>query len=550
MMKTLAVSTLVLAAFASPANAAVVISSGATSHMTCASGVCTPTAKNAVLNAGDLQTMLATSDVSVNTGAGALSIAISSPLTWASTSRLTLNGTQGVAIRASVVVEGTGGLTLAGGALNFYPGGSIAFWDNTSSLVIAGNAYTLVSDLATLASDVESNPNGLIALAKDVDASGSSFSDAVVTTTLTGTFEGLGHTISNLSFSAFDPFVIGLFAQVSGTVRDIAVGNGTIDCDPEDTAAVQVGFIAGENGGTLKNVSASGTIDCIRGRDVGGIAGDNDASAVIMDATANVAILQAKVHEAGGLVGANAGTIRSSSASGNVNGAEAGGLVGTTSGTIADSHATGRVTNTSSEGGYNLGGLAGWATGGTILRSYATGNVSSRNIAGGLVGLASGVTIDSAFATGSATSTKQGGGLIGKAQGVKLTNSYARGAASGSTARVGYAGGLLGWSGGNGSNTVTAAYSTGAPVGGKYTGGSTGRIDDDAAMTTVYWDLDTSGVTDPSRAVGNLANYPGIAGLSDTALKAGLPSGFDPSVWAQSPGINDGYPYLIANPPQ
>jgi len=46
-----------------------------------------------------------------------------------------------------------------------------------------------------------------------------------------------------------------------------------------------------------------------------------------------------------------------------------------------------------------------------------------------------------------------------------------------------------------------------------------------------------------------MADDPGITGLTDAQLKSGLPTGFDPSVWAQSPSINNGYPYLIANPP-
>jgi hypothetical protein len=28
-----------------------------------------------------------------------------------------------------------------------------------------------------------------------------------------------------------------------------------------------------------------------------------------------------------------------------------------------------------------------------------------------------------------------------------------------------------------------------------------------------------------------------------------LPPGFDPKIWAQSSNINNGYPYLLANPP-
>jgi len=38
--------------------------------------------------------------------------------------------------------------------------------------------------------------------------------------------------------------------------------------------------------------------------------------------------------------------------------------------------------------------------------------------------------------------------------------------------------------------------------------------------------------------------------LTDAQLKAQLPDGFDPKIWGQSPTINNGYPYLLANPPQ
>src|ERR1700743_1950219 len=124
-------------AAATSAHAAVAISDAATKHMSCSAGVCSPTAKNAVLNAGDLATMLATSDVKVTTGAGAVAIGISAPVTWTSANRLTLDSKQGVAVRAAVVSEGTGGLTVTlndggtGGDLTFFPGGAITFWDNS-----------------------------------------------------------------------------------------------------------------------------------------------------------------------------------------------------------------------------------------------------------------------------------------------------------------------------------------------------------------------------------------------------------------------------------
>ena len=47
-----------------------------------------------------------------------------------------------------------------------------------------------------------------------------------------------------------------------------------------------------------------------------------------------------------------------------------------------------------------------------------------------------------------------------------------------------------------------------------------------------------------------MGNVSGITGLTTVQFQSGLPAGFDPAVWAQSPGINNGFPYLIANPPE
>jgi hypothetical protein len=69
-------------------------------------------------------------------------------------------------------------------------------------------------------------------------------------------------------------------------------------------------------------------------------------------------------------------------------------------------------------------------------------------------------------------------------------------------------------------------------------------------LSSTYWDLDTSGVSDPGQGAGNVPNDAGITGLTDTQLKSGLPDGFDPKVWGSNPKINNGYPYLFANPPQ
>ena len=89
-------SIAVVLCMAPAAHAAVTISSAATSNMSCTGGVCSPTAKNAVLNVGDLTTMLASGSVSVNTGTGSLpaqveDIIVAATFNWGSANALTLD---------------------------------------------------------------------------------------------------------------------------------------------------------------------------------------------------------------------------------------------------------------------------------------------------------------------------------------------------------------------------------------------------------------------------------------------------------------------------
>jgi hypothetical protein len=44
-------------------------------------------------------------------------------------------------------------------------------------------------------------------------------------------------------------------------------------------------------------------------------------------------------------------------------------------------------------------------------------------------------------------------------------------------------------------------------------------------------------------------NVAGITGLTTAQFQSGLPTGFDPKIWAENPNINNGLPYLINNPP-
>jgi hypothetical protein len=64
-----------------------------------------------------------------------------------------------------------------------------------------------------------------------------------------------------------------------------------------------------------------------------------------------------------------------------------------------------------------------------------------------------------------------------------------------------------------------------------------------------YWDTTTSGIGKLSQGAGNIRHDPGIRGLTTEQFQSGLPKGFDPKIWAEDSKINNGLPYLIANPP-
>jgi hypothetical protein len=496
--KVLAGAAVVIGA-ASIAHASVEISSAPTSGISCSAGVCTPTAKKAVLNATDLANMLAASDVKITTGSGAVTITVSASFSWTSASRLTLDASQNVAFRAPVSVAGPGAVTIvtndggSGGQLVFFETGKLDFWDLSSSLTINGDSYTLVNDIATLAKGIASAPTGTFALAKDYDAqSDGKYRSSPITTPIQGTIDGLGHTISDLTIvkRSCDVYGVGLFSYVEegGTVRDLHLDNVAVTARKPDYA----GGIAGENSGMIANVWVSGTVGTVSGKYEG----------------------HCRTGYAGGVAGSSS-----------------------SSGMIVNAHSSANVTIDASQyvGGY-AGGLAGGAY--NVDLSSATGTVNGAGAvsAGGLLGGGSGVT--RSFATGAVTAgaaNAGAGGLVGG--GGIISNSYATGSANGSCA-----GGFAGydWDEGNNDNS----YSTGSVSGGSSSGGFFGCAS--GSGTDDYWDTETSGTT----AGCGSGNCVGVTGLSDAQLKSALPAGFDKTIWARNKNINNGYPYLIDNPPR
>ncbi|MBV9989964.1 MAG: hypothetical protein JOZ72_01610 [Alphaproteobacteria bacterium] len=472
-------------AFVTGARAAMTISDGATANVACSAGVCSPTAKSAVLNVNDLAGMLASGDVTVASNAMAPDIEVEAALSWTSTSRLALDSYHSIEFKAPVVVAGTAALTIttdvggSNGDFYFVKKGHVEFWDVTSLLTINGNKYHLFASMNTLRRAIR-NSGGFgvyLAQAKTWRAPGKSFM-ASPFGEFEGTFEGLGNKITSLKINqpiGDQNHAIGLFASVGlpGVVRDVNLVDVQIAANGQ---VIGIGALAGGNIGTILNSRAGGQV-------TGGIS-------------------QTYL---GGLVGESAGTISNCSAEVTVSGPEqiagAGGLVGLNQavfpgypGLIQSSFSTMPVS-----GGGSLGGLIGEDDGGTIQDSYSTGSVTT--------------------ATGSSA-----GGLIGR---------YAD-ADSQTPLPV-----------------LTTSYATGAVSGGGTTsvGGVLGQDLANTGISDVYWDLDTSGISDPAKGAGNATNDAGLTGLTDSALKSGLPPGFSKKVWKEKGSLNDGYPYLTGNAP-
>jgi hypothetical protein len=234
----------------------------------------------------------------------------------------------------------------------------------------------------------------------------------------------------------------------------------------------------------------------------------------------NIVLTKMRLHATGGvrsfggaLAAANDGTIFNAHVSGKIStqgvGGTGGALVGVNNGTIDASSAN----DTPQVGSACVGGLVG-SNAGTLSRSYAQGSAAGVQ-AGGLACKNSGTIVNSydlAQVLGRQTSPFPGGLTSVNESGGSIATSYAAG-------------------------QITAVSSFGG-VAGTNNGG----------LSQVYWDIEDTGA---SAANGcGAGSCSGATGLVRAQLQAALPAGFDPSVWAQAPGVNNGLPYLIGNPPR
>ncbi|MFK4259501.1 GLUG motif-containing protein [Agrobacterium tumefaciens] len=400
-------------------------------------------ANDSVLNFGVLISALATANVTVTTGFGgnqAGNISVANAVTWSSGSELTLSAYGSITVNAnltggsgsSIVLRsdnsGTGNGTVSFGSdvkvtasdvvLYYNPAGNDASSVNSTSYThstdysgYAGagttiTGYMLVNSVYDL-QNVQNKLDGAFAVGRDIDASrtaswnsGAGFKPIGDSSApFTGTFDGLGHTITGLTIDRPTTDYVGLFGYTgSGSaISSLGLVDGSV------TGRGGVGGLAGRNEG---DITQSYATSHIKGSDI-----------------------------VGGLIGSNSGSVIKSYAIGSVTGSSTaiGGLVGFNSGSINKAYATGSVTGSA----VYVGGLVGSNTG-AINNSYATGAVAGSHTVGGLVGSNTGTTIDNSYATGAVTSSgPQVGGLIGF-NNRTITSSFFDMDTTGQTHSVGY----------------------------------------------------------------------------------------------------------------
>ena len=331
--------------------------------------------------------------------------------------------------------------------------------------------YTLANDIdmgPALAADANGNYSGMWG-AKGFVPVGNDASR------FTGTFDGEGHTINNLTINRPSTNYVGLFGALSGSVRDAGLVGGSV------TGQYYVGQLAGRNDGTIEQFYTTGTVTgtgYVVGQEVGrvgGLVGLNDGDIALSNASGAVN----GYAFVGGLVGENKGEITQSHATGAIDGLwSVGGLVGQNyDGTIAQSYATGSVSGSAS----GIGGLVGYAWHGTITQSYATGAVDSGNAyVGGLVGYSLDDTITQSYALGEVHGEYYVGGLVGIAFNGTIAQSYATGNVTGSGAYSAYgyhdySGNYVGGLVGGNYDRIEDSYASGAVNGSAYVGGLAGK---------------------------------------------------------------------------
>ncbi|PHV47677.1 hypothetical protein CSQ91_22540 [Janthinobacterium sp. BJB301] len=303
---------------------------------------------------------------------------VNDQVSW-SANQLTLNAQRNININANLNGSGTASLALeygqgaaAAGNTAVYQLGSgaqvsLPAGQNFSTKLGADGVrtgYTVITALGAADSvtgtdlqGINGKLDGNYVLGANIDASAAAgwqagwsvgFAPLGGDTGFSGVFDGLGHSINQLSMRASRNQGSGLFSITTknALIQNVGLNGGSI------WATYVAGGLVGTNAGTIRNSYAALDVDSYSVS--GGLVARNNGSIDNSYATGTVR----SQAQTGGLVGSNNGSISNSYAAGSVAGQTyIGGLIGINWGSVDTSFATGRLVLTS--GGNGVGGLIG-----------------------------------------------------------------------------------------------------------------------------------------------------------------------------------------------
>ncbi|WP_221795678.1 filamentous hemagglutinin N-terminal domain-containing protein [Oceanobacter mangrovi] len=439
------------------------------------------------MTAAALTSALQTSNVTIQSTDGSGDdgdITIADDVSWSSNT-LTLTATHNINVNAVMTASDNAGLVANYGTgtdedgvlygLYTQQGGNSSFTgqinlDETVSVVMNGNSYTVITDASQLA-DIASD--GYYVLGADL---GDGFDDQTISS-FAGVLNGFGHTFSysndydnsgiasglfgTLESSALvsnliltlgyiygqgsgSASAVGSLANINyGSIINVGSGVGVKDTLADDEGNSSIGGLVGINYGLLANsYTYAGSLDIVNIG--GGLVGTNETSGVIVNSStrynsATVVADAATVTYLGGLVGVNNGTISKSYSTLLVSTGSsrydeedfpdliAGGFVGQNNGTIDQSYAyhdTETGTGSMAISLSTVGGFVGENTG-TITNAYAYDMLDGNKAhAAGFAYINSG-TIENSYArfTSNASSAKTVYGFVAYNTGT-ISNSY------------------------------------------------------------------------------------------------------------------------------
>lgn len=240
-----------------------------------------------------------------------------------------------------------------------------------------------------------------VSLVTDLDLIGVDFDGVAY---FNGSFEGNGHTITNLNLTPKGSDY-GFFRYIgeSGMVKGLAI-SGVIE---PSGSQENIGGIAGVNYGTITNCSFAGEVHGINS--VGAVAGINRGTGNIISCSSNALVLA--TNYTGGIAGTNEGIVSACTSESSVNIEELeptldlagmdvssfnvtqnvvnrndmGGIVGYSSGLITDCINKGTIGYKHT--GYNVGGIVGSQCG-IVLNCTNKGEIYGRKDVGGIAGQA------------------------------------------------------------------------------------------------------------------------------------------------------------------